>query len=90
MPRVDPFTGHLVVYTATPGVLGADRIAIVELDAQWNERGRVERSLGVKGAVPHDLTPTCPLFTSERAHQKRGVVRGWTPMLQQKNIFTIY
>lgn len=58
MPRVDPFTGHLVVYTATPGVLGADRIAIVEFDAQWNERARVERSLGVKGAVPHDLTTT--------------------------------
>lgn len=58
MPRVDPFTGHLVVYTATPGVLGADRIAIVELDAQWNVCARVERSLGVKGSVPHDLTTT--------------------------------
>lgn len=58
MPRVDPFSGHLVVYTATPGVLGDDRIAIVELDGQWNERARVERSLGAKGAVPHDLATT--------------------------------
>jgi carotenoid cleavage dioxygenase-like enzyme len=58
MPRVDPFSGRLVVYTATPGIVGHDRIAVVEVDDEWNEHARVERTLGMKGAVPHDLVTT--------------------------------
>ena len=58
MPHIDPFSGHLVVYTATPGLLGSDQLTIIELDADWNERARVERRLGVKGAVPHDVATT--------------------------------
>jgi all-trans-8'-apo-beta-carotenal 15,15'-oxygenase len=58
MPRIDPHTGRLVAHVMTPGVVGADRVTIVEYDAQWNETARIERSLGVKGALLHDLIAT--------------------------------
>lgn len=58
MPRFDPHSGHLVAYAMTPGVLGSDSVTFVEFDAQWRERARVKRSLGVKGALLHDTVAT--------------------------------
>jgi len=58
MPRLDRFTGRLVAYAMTPGLFGSDTVAVVELDEQWNEVRRVTRSLGVKGALLHDLAVT--------------------------------
>jgi carotenoid cleavage dioxygenase-like enzyme len=58
MPRVDPHTGNLVAYVMNPGVIGSDKVFIVEYDKSWKEVRRLERSLGVKGAVLHDHTAT--------------------------------
>ena len=58
MPRVNPFNGHLVTYVMTPGMLGKDSVTFVEFDEKWQERGRVKRSLGVKGALLHDVAVT--------------------------------
>ena len=58
MPRVDPHSGNLVAYVMTPGMLGSDTVTFVEFDGQWRERARVRRSLGMKGAVLHDLCAT--------------------------------
>jgi len=58
MPRFDPHSGHLVAYVMTPGMLGSDTVTVVEYDGGWVERARVKRSLGVKGAVLHDLCAT--------------------------------
>lgn len=58
MPRINPFTGHLAAYVMTPGLLGHDSVTFVEFDTQWREQGRVKRSLGVKGALLHDMAVT--------------------------------
>jgi len=58
MPRFDPHSGNLVAYVMTPGMLGNDTVTFVEFDGQWRERARVRRSLGMKGAVLHDLCAT--------------------------------
>jgi carotenoid cleavage dioxygenase-like enzyme len=58
MPRLDPHSGNLVAYVMKPGVLGSDTVTFVEFDDQWRERARVQRSLGVKGALLHDLVAT--------------------------------
>lgn len=58
MPRFDTWSGRLVAFTMTPGLVGSDTIAVVELDAQWQEQARVVRSLGIKGALLHDLAAT--------------------------------
>lgn len=58
MPRIDRFGGGLVAYAMTPGMLGSDSVTVVELDRDWKETARVTRSLGVKGALLHDLVAT--------------------------------
>jgi all-trans-8'-apo-beta-carotenal 15,15'-oxygenase len=58
MPRFDPWSGRLVAYVSTPGMVGADTVTFVELDASWKECARVERSLGMKGVLLHDLAST--------------------------------
>lgn len=58
MPRVDPHTGHLIAFVMKPGIFGSDTVTFVELDASWREQSRTVRSLGVKGAVLHDLVAT--------------------------------
>lgn len=58
MPRLNPFSGHLAAYVMTPGLLGHDSVTFVEFDTQWRERCRVKRSLGVKGALLHDMAVT--------------------------------
>lgn len=58
MPRFDPHSGHLIAYVMQPGVLGNDSVTFVEFDAQWREQARVRHSLGLKGALLHDLVAT--------------------------------
>jgi all-trans-8'-apo-beta-carotenal 15,15'-oxygenase len=58
MPRLDPVTGHLVAYVMTPGMAGSDTVTFLEFDGKWQEQRRLKRSLGVKGALLHDLTTT--------------------------------
>jgi all-trans-8'-apo-beta-carotenal 15,15'-oxygenase len=58
MPRPDAFTGNLVAWTTKPGILSMDTVTFYELDAQWQEKARVTRSLGAKGVGLHDHTST--------------------------------
>jgi carotenoid cleavage dioxygenase-like enzyme len=53
-----PHSGNLIAYVMKPGLLGNDTVTFVEFDDQWRERARVHRSLGVKGALLHDLVAT--------------------------------
>jgi len=58
MPRIDLFTGNLVLWSAAPGVLRSDEVTFHEVDAQWQEKARVTRSLGGKGIALHDVATT--------------------------------
>jgi all-trans-8'-apo-beta-carotenal 15,15'-oxygenase len=58
MPRIDRVQGRLVTYVLTPGLFGADTVTILEHDEAWKEVHRVTRSLGMKGALLHDLAVT--------------------------------
>lgn len=57
MPRIDPASGRLVVFTVKPGV-GADEVVFHELDSQWKPVATRKASLGTAGVLLHDLAFT--------------------------------
>lgn len=54
MPRIDPHTQRLTMYTTTPGVLGNDTLVFHEVDAQWSRTSSVSARLPTRGSFLHD------------------------------------
>lgn len=54
MPRIDPVSGRLMMYTSKPGIFGGDTLAFIEVDAQWKKARQVIAKLPTRGSFLHE------------------------------------